>query len=303
MTLHWQDTFPAEAKETVPCPLCGAADYRTLVTEWSLGVVKCQHCGLIYTNPRLKESHKNYWYDDDAADAEARFLDKYGAVFRGERPHDRDPHYQAHLAEIARVKPSGAFLDVGAHCGFLMRLGTDRWDMVGVEPSPLFARFAQEYFGLDVRAGLLEEVDLPPRHFDVVAMTDVLEHVGDPGPLLEQVRAVLKPDGLLYIKVPHGDWNRVKQAVLVGLLRSQRFDIWDSREHVVFYTQKTLRAMLEKHGYRVRRIGIAQPINAGGGVHPLRQTAWALSMGMYRATGGWVSPFAASLIAEAHPSL
>jgi SAM-dependent methyltransferase len=254
----------------------------------------------MYTNPRLKSAYQNYWFDEDEAVAEKQFLAKYGPVFRGEKAHDRDEHYRSHLRDIYKIKPKGKFLDLGAHCGFLMRLAVAeyQWEIMGVEPSPLFARFAREFFKLDVRQGFVGELDLPRHSFDVVAMTDVLEHVGDPKVLLGQVHHLLKPDGLLYIKVPNGQWNRVKQA----LLPRQRFDIWDSREHLVHYTQKTLGKMLEASGYRVAKIHIAAPVNAGKGVHPLRLLAWGTAEGLYRLSGGWVPPLAASLIAEAHPA-
>ncbi len=297
--LAWSTTFTDDEKEIVPCPLCASLDYQKVVEEWSLAVVRCRTCGLMYTNPRLKGSHLNYWFEENEAETRQKFMEKYGAVLRGEKAHPRDRHYEKHLEEIAQVKPTGELLDVGAHCGFLMRLAKN-WHVTGVEPSPLFARFAQEYFGLDVRIGLLHEVDLPKHHYDVVVMTDVLEHVANPREVLGQVHALLKSDGLVYIKIPNGNWSRVKQWVLVRLLGRKNFDIWDCREHVVHYTPRTLRKMLEASGYRVRRIGLFEPVQAGKKVHLLRLLAWSLSSGIYWMTG-WVSPFSASLIAEAQP--
>jgi SAM-dependent methyltransferase len=277
--------------------------YRTIATEWSLGIAQCNSCGLLYTNPRLKNSHANYWGEENDAEREQYLLNKYGRVFDGTEPHGRDESYDRHLRDIERVKPSGHLLDIGSHCGFFLRRARGRdWTLTGIEPSPISARLAREKFGLDVRTGMLREVDLPARHFDIVTMTDVFEHVPNPRELLRQVRTVIKDDGLLYIKVPHGNWNRLKQRLLVDLLHSQQFDIWDSREHLAHYTARTLRRMIEMSGYRVARIWIHPPINTGRHNHTLRQLPWRLSTAVYFLTGGWISPLAPSLVAEAYPA-
>ena len=45
---------------------------------------------------------------------------------------------------------------------------------------------------------------------------------------------------------------------MLGKLKN--YDIFDSYEHVVHYSDKTLRKMLEKHGFKMASIKIGRPI-------------------------------------------
>ena len=48
--------------------------------------------------------------------------------------------------------------------------------------------------------------------------------------------------------------------MLKGLGRTPKQGVWDSYEHVVHYTDRTLRTMLERAGFEVMRITIGKPI-------------------------------------------
>ena len=67
-------------------------------------------------------------------------------------------------------------LDVGCGGGFLLaHFDRAGWETVGVEPSTTAAGYARDH-GLDVRTGLLGEVELEGR-FDAVHCSLVLEHL------------------------------------------------------------------------------------------------------------------------------
>ena len=100
--------------------------------------------------------------------------------------------------------------------GMLLRL-VDKmgWTGVGVEPSATIAGLATKYFHLNVYNCFLNQ--LPEREresFDIVALSDVFEHITEPIPFLHEAARYLKSDGLLYIKVPNARWNLFKQATL-----------------------------------------------------------------------------------------
>ncbi len=240
----------------VNCPLCGAGQYRKIYKErGALGIVSCLSCGLIYVNPQLKSPEKTYWGDKDKYFKEARL------IFEGKAAHHRDKNYIADIEMIADYKPSGNFLEVGTNMGFFLRnaLGR-RWNLYGVEPSPSLSEMAREYFGLNVKTVFLEDAGFESGFFDVVSMTDVFEHIPQPARLLSEIRKILKPDGILFIKVPNGLFNlfKLNLAKLTGRLKEH--DIFDSYEHVVHYTAKTLRHMLKKNGFTTIKTCIGKPI-------------------------------------------
>lgn len=254
----------------VPCPACDATAGRTLAAEYgAVGIKRCSGCSLIYTSPRIREPEKVYWGDHDQYVAEARL------IFEGKAAHHRDPNYREELDLVERHRPQrGRLLDVGCNMGMLLRLARDRgWDAVGVEPSPALHRIATEQLGLEVHNCFL--VDLPAAThgtFDVVALSDVFEHVTAPRAMLDTVAPLLTPGGLLYVKVPNASWTLLKHR-LSKLARQMPPDgIWDSYEHVVHYTESTLRTMLRSAGYEPLTVTFARPVQV---------PVWHLHVGHY----------------------
>lgn len=250
--------YSADEVVAVPCPFCGRESGTTLCTEYiSVGVKRCAECSLIYTSPRVEEPEKVYWGDHD------RFLDEIRLILTEQATHHRDPNYLEELELIERHRPErGRFLDVGCNMGMLLRHVRERgWEAVGVEPSPALHRIATEQLGLTVHNCYLDA--LPPSEhatFDVVALSDVFEHVTQPRELLRSVKALLKPGGLLFVKVPNARWNMLKQRGADILRRDVPYGIWDSYEHVVHYTDETLRAMLETERYDPLVMTFSRPV-------------------------------------------
>jgi SAM-dependent methyltransferase len=248
---------PQEVVE-VACPFCGGTSGPAVFTEHgSLGIRRCDGCSLLYTSPRVREPEQVYWGDHDSYLAEARL------IFSGERPHHRDPNYLEELRLIERHRPGrGRLLDVGCNMGMLLRLARARgWDAVGVEPSPALHRIATEQLGLEVHNCFLNEIPASVGGtFDVVALSDVFEHVTDPRALLGDVAALLKPEGLLYVKVPNARWNLLKQRAAAIARWTPSGRVWDSYEHVVHYTDRTLRAMLAAGGFTPFVMTFASPV-------------------------------------------
>jgi predicted SAM-dependent methyltransferase len=114
----------------------------------------------------------------------------------------------------------------------------------GVELNGDVARFASEKYGLDIAIGTLEEARLPDNAFDAVTMWDVLEHVYDPATTLAEIHRILKPDGVLVIRVPNLDaWD-------ARLFRT-RWAGYDAPRHLFIFRPKTLSALLEQQGFDV----------------------------------------------------
>lgn len=206
-----KDEYSPEEVVTVPCPLCGSDSRKQIYTEHgAIGICQCLSCSAIYTCPRIKSPEQVYWGDPEKYCAEARL------IFEGKAAHHRDPNYLEELRLIEHYKPSGRFLDVGCNMGMLLRLARQRgWTAIGVEPSPSSARLATERLGLTVYNCFLHELpESEHGSFDVVALSDVFEHICEPLPFLQVAARLLSDDGILYIKVPNGRWNLFKQRVL-----------------------------------------------------------------------------------------
>ncbi|HUO72546.1 MAG TPA: class I SAM-dependent methyltransferase [Solirubrobacteraceae bacterium] len=265
-----RDEYSEDDVVKVRCPFCESEAGRRIYTEHGvIGITRCTACGLIYTSPRLKDPERVYWGDSDIYYAEARL------IFEGRATHHRDPNYLAEIRRIERHKRSGRFLDVGCNMGMLLRLARQRgWDVTGVEPSASLARLAAKW-GFPVFNCFLHEVPADQAgSFDVVALSDVFEHIPQPVRFLSDARRLLKDDGIMYVKVPNARWSLLKQALLSLSGRRPKRGLWDSYEHVVHYTDETLTRMLSKSALSVREIG---------GEPPIQTPNWHERVGQYYA--------------------
>lgn len=80
-------------------------------------------------------------------------------------------------------------------------------DVTGVECSELALAYARKKLGHRVRQGSLpHEVDLQSKSFDVVFLTDVLEHIDDDDESAATAVKLLKPGGIVVATVPAYQW-------------------------------------------------------------------------------------------------
>jgi 2-polyprenyl-3-methyl-5-hydroxy-6-metoxy-1,4-benzoquinol methylase len=240
----------------VLCPLCGTQECDRLYTEHgAIGISRCRQCSLIYTSPRIHSPEQIYWGDAETYYQEARL------IFDGKASHHRDPNYLGEIKAIERFAKPGRLLDVGCNIGMLLRLAIRRgWDGVGLEPSPSLAGLAKKH-GFPVYNCFLHEVpEAENASFDVVAFSDVFEHITTPIAFLRDARRLLKPNGVLYVKVPNAKWSIFKMKALAMLGRRPAQGLWDAYEHIVHYTDKTLREMLSKGGFTILGLSTERPV-------------------------------------------
>jgi ubiquinone/menaquinone biosynthesis C-methylase UbiE len=150
---------------------------------------------------------------------------------------------------VMNYKKSGLLLDLGCAAGdFLIHIQKKYgWQVRGVEISNYASAIAREQLGLDVFTGNLQAASFPDNTFDAVTMWDVLEHLHDPTATLREIHRVMKPGGILALRVPNGDSYdaRIFGSYWSGL---------DAPRHLYVYSRSTLRALLEKNGFEVLRM-------------------------------------------------
>jgi len=197
-------------------------------------IVQCRQCGLVYANPR-----------PSAHDIVETYQSVEDPLYLEERD-GRVLTFERHLRALRRLTgpPDGRLLlDVGCYTGVFVEIAGERgWDAWGLEPSRWAAEQAQAR-GLHVVQGTLDAASLPDAHFDVVTLWDVIEHLADPRGVLEQVHRLLKPGGLVVV-------HTIDVDSLFARVMGARWP-WLMEMHVYYFSRRTLRAMLEKCGFRV----------------------------------------------------
>jgi SAM-dependent methyltransferase len=92
--------------------------------------------------------------------------------------------------------------EVGAGTGAMAnRLRSALAEVITVEPLVAGAQ-ACAALGLTSLCGVLQDLRLPDRSLESVGIFDVLEHLREPASLVEEIRRVLRPDGVAIVTVP-----------------------------------------------------------------------------------------------------
>lgn len=247
----------SETEHLAACILCDRTDIRPYDTALSLW--RCAHCGHIFDNPR------------PTTDAVSAYYSSRGKYDRWEPLREQIARLSSRrLARIRKHKRQGALLDVGAGTGQFLYDSRDEFTGTGAEVSAEAVRVARERFGIDLHHGTLGSVDLGGDRFDVITMSQVLEHVPWPSHTLRRCRELLAPGGILYISVPNEAAYSLRRVVpsVLGKLGVRRFrpfsrrgfrrlDLAEVSEvHVSHFSERILRRGLHEHGFRTIASGV-----------------------------------------------
>jgi SAM-dependent methyltransferase len=141
-------------------------------------------------------------------------------------------------------------LDIGCGPGFFLKRGRERgWKGLGIEPSRQAAEFAKE-LGIEVMNCFLNKAELEKgdERFDVIHMSEVLEHVTDPISLCKSAYTLLDKGGIICIVVPN-DYNPL-QKVLREKLGFQPYWLAPPH-HINYFTFDSLKGLLQRTGFKI----------------------------------------------------
>lgn len=193
-------------------------------------------CGFIYVNPRpdvetlSRLYHSYHLRDGKGANSWALLMNKV---------------FKKAASFIRKQFPSGGrLLDIGCGYGhFLNLMNNYGWDTYGLEPSYPAVSYARTQ-RLRVTHGTLNSTRYDANYFDVITMFYVLEHLPDPVGILLEVNRILRPGGLLVLRVPHTT-PIVSLFSIVGI----KNNLYDLPFHLSDFSSRTIRRILEKTGY------------------------------------------------------
>ncbi len=258
--------------ERVRCNLCGADDTTPVAEIDGFHIVRCRQCGLVYVNPRYREELLQEIYTEEYFDHDGI---KNGLEFFGYDDYLADEEnikitFAKRLKTIERYARKGRLLDIGCATGFFLDLARSKgWEVVGSEVSSFSGHYARERLGLDVRLGTLKELRFDPQTFDVVTMWDVIEHVVDPMGELREVRRILRDGGLLSLITPDVG------SLVARILGSRWEEFRRVREHIYFFSRRTMTEMLRRADFEVLRIESADKVfYLGPAMHRLKYYTW-----------------------------
>lgn len=101
--------------------------------------------------------------------------------------------------------------------------------------------------------GNIDELDFPEyeKHFDLILLPDVLEHITEPKKTLEKVKRYLKDGGEIIISMPNiRHYSAFVSIFLKGRFRYEESGLFDYT-HVRFYCKKDIRDLILSAGYQI----------------------------------------------------
>ncbi|GIW55115.1 MAG: hypothetical protein KatS3mg082_1519 [Nitrospiraceae bacterium] len=264
--------------ETVACGLCGAHHAREVVRQRDLTdrmsdqeftVVRCEECGLLYTNPRpspdeIGRFYPSAYFGPPPVPRKVNRVKRWVMeAYYGYPPTTSSglpvgirkwllwPDWMLRLLRGKDILPwvgQGRLLDVGCGTGTNVAMFQEQgWTVHGVDTSDVAVARARERFGDRVRLGHLDQAGYRDREFDVVLFSHSLEHMFDPPAVLKEVWRILDTDGHVVITVPNA-------GSLEARLFGRWWFPWELPRHLYHFEKTTLCRLLEHAGFRITRV-------------------------------------------------
>jgi 2-polyprenyl-3-methyl-5-hydroxy-6-metoxy-1,4-benzoquinol methylase len=156
------------------------------------------------------------------------------------------------LGRVAANKPSRKLLDIGCGAGWLLSEANRRgWRCTGIDSSAYVVNQAKQNCPEAVIEVMdIHDMDFGGERFDLVCMTDVLEHVPEPVKVLHSVRRTLNDDGQLVFRVPETKGLIQSLSHAIGKLGWHAPLARLYRAHHIGFNRKAIDIAIRRSGFR-----------------------------------------------------
>jgi 2-polyprenyl-3-methyl-5-hydroxy-6-metoxy-1,4-benzoquinol methylase len=241
-------------------------------------ILECPRCGLLSSAPTLRGDEIVARYEE-VVDEEYLSEEEQRRELFGWVSEQLDSFYV----------PGKRLLEIGANVGLFLAVAGERgWEATGIEPSAWAVEQGRTRFGVDLRQGAIETVDVEAGSVDALVMLDVLEHLADPAEALRRLRPMMAEQGVFALATVNVD-------SLHGRLRGGDWP-WFIRSHLHYFRPATLTKMLSDAGFEAvewsvvpRSFHVSYVLNRAAGVLPGSGLAEAVArFGDPKVPVGWI---------------
>ncbi len=223
------------------CPVCNCRTIENFACGEYRNLFRCRECAFIFLK-EVPEVEDSDCYEESFTEGNVHPTYQKGPD--GQFIIKNATKLGRLLDMIEPWKKQGRLLDVGCSVAFFLKLAEARgWKGTGAEISKWASEFSRSQLGLDIFTGTLQDAKFADGTFDVVFSSHVLEHIGEPAPLLKEMHRILRPGGALVSVVP------TQFASLTWRLRGR---FWGDPPpiHVSFFDRSSFEKLLEETGFR-----------------------------------------------------
>lgn len=233
------------------CPVCDFDKTKAFlvckdhtVSRETFNIVECISCGFKFINPRPAAEKLGAYYISEEyvshSNTKKGFINSIYQVVRKYTMLKK-------LKLISEFYKTGKILDIGCGTGdFLKTVKEAKWETIGIEPSPDARKMAIENYALDVR----EEAEikiLEKETFDIITMWHVLEHVPELNERIEDLKRLIKPNGVIIIAVPNC-------TSLDAKIYSENWAAYDVPRHLYHFSPTDIETVFKNHDLKVFRV-------------------------------------------------
>ena len=224
------------------CPICRNNDLISKYIINAFTIAQCRFCKLMFVKEQLSQEELDYHYgksnDGMNADDDCVYLDE-GNI-------ENLKYYYRNLRSLILERiPSGSILDIGCNAGCFLDI-MEGFDRYGIERSPSHGKITEEKYGENIFIGTFEDYRPPDFLFDCITLQDVLDHMVDPLTALKKCHAMLKPGGLLVVKVHD-------MSCLYAKTMGKNFYAFLPPLHLFYFNRSALASALERSSFDLVR--------------------------------------------------
>lgn len=227
------------ADTALRCLMCKGTQHRVAFTESGVDILQCTDCGHVFSSYRGSAHFTEYWGNEVPA---------------GEHFYWSKARRRMHADFFRRFIEgrSGRLLDMGSGLGFFVKAMSKYpdWEAYGCEISPAAVRFAHSQLGLtNVQCNQLHKADLPEASIDIITIWDVIDHLLHPDPVISRCNALLKNNGILFIRTPNITVQLPRARLGQALSGSKDKKYLQAKDHYHHYSTSSIRKLLERNGF------------------------------------------------------
>ena len=206
-------------------------------------LMRCHDCGTTVVDPYPSNAELAEYYA--------------GYKLTGSYLRKQDRKFKRGLGRVKKMLSVGGsgkkFLDIGCSIGAVTAAASSLGlEAHGIDIDAPTLQIAKEQYGDKATFEYISVEELAARgdRFDMVYMSEVIEHVNNPEEFMAAIATLLNKGGLLYLTAPDAghfgvpknfaDWNMVTPP-----------------NHLTYFTRDGIKRLLERHGLKIKKFQIA----------------------------------------------